>query len=431
MIVDDKDLHRKDRSQVAAGSLDAECTSVPGRKHEADLWRMSSGQYFRMIQRDGTNAHNRPLNVPAHAPVSWPRRTTMAEPSKSEYIRWVQGSLNRLLGASLADDGKALLEYRSWLITFQMKHKLAVNAKVDLATQNALIKANRKHAGYVRWIQNALLISGEGIKVGGKNIVADGSWGAHTEQAVKAFQSKHEKTKADGWVGAKTERFLMLRTATIPPGRTKALREPTFDPVIPIWDVPVPDDPIPELRGVGYRFDTSEGVNIAASIYGLSAGTIYLEEMEKRTKIGLSYAALGLGASPVPAAVDLSTMEMDCIGGIYPNLIHGNEVVTLNDITGWCLIYQGVFVSGVRPGGYLTVMFLSMGAGLVSGFAASMTGIGTLVAPVLMARSCKAIVAIAGFNTGSSNMGVSGAIGYLSLGNAKEKIEQLKRLVPA
>lgn len=46
----------------------------------------------------------------------------MAKPSKSEYIQWVKGSLNRLLGASLSDDGKALLEYRSWLITFQMKH---------------------------------------------------------------------------------------------------------------------------------------------------------------------------------------------------------------------------------------------------------------------------------------------------------------------
>lgn len=54
--------------------------------------------------------------------VADPRRTTMAKPSKSEYIQWVKGSLNRLLGASLSDDGKALLEDRSWLITFQMKH---------------------------------------------------------------------------------------------------------------------------------------------------------------------------------------------------------------------------------------------------------------------------------------------------------------------
>ena len=353
----------------------------------------------------------------------------MAKPSKSEYIQWVKGSLNRLLGASLPDDGKALLEYRSWLITFQMKHKLAVNAKVDRPTQDALIRANRKHAAYVRWIQNALLISGEGLKVGGKNIIADGSWGPHTEQAVKAFQARHEKVKADGWVGANTERLLMLRTATVPPGRTKVLREPKYDPVVPNWDVPVPDDPIPELTGVSYRFDGSEGLNIAAKKFGISAGTIYLEEMTKRTMMGLSYAALGLGVSRVPWGVDFSTMAMDCVGGIYPNLIHGEETVTLNDITGWCLIYQGQFVA--LSGGYATVMFLSMGAGLASGFVAGMTGVGALVAPVLMVKSCRAIVAFRGISHGTPNAGVSGAIGYLSLGDAKEKIEQLRSLVPA
>lgn len=356
----------------------------------------------------------------------------MAGPSKSEYIRWAKGSLNRLLGASLPDDGQALLEYRSWLITFQMKHKLTVNAKVDLPTQNALIKANRSHAGYVRWIQNALLISGEGINVGGKAIVADGAWGPKTEQAVKVFQEKHEKVKADGWVGAKTERLLMLRTATVPPGRTKPLREPTYDPVMPVWDVPVPDDPVPELTGVSYRFGTSEGINLSAAMYGLSGGIIHLEEMSKGTMIRLSYGAFALGASPIPAAVDLSSTEMDCVGGIYPNPVHGKEVLTLNDITGWCFIHQGVFVSGVRPGGYLTLMLLSMGEGLVMSIAATLLtgGVGLLAIPPLMLRSCRAVVGMAGINNGSPNFAGSAALGYLALGDAKAKIEQLRRFVP-
>jgi hypothetical protein len=53
VIVDDKDLHVRDRLQVAASSRVPECTSVPGRKHGADVWRTSAGQYFRMIHRDG------------------------------------------------------------------------------------------------------------------------------------------------------------------------------------------------------------------------------------------------------------------------------------------------------------------------------------------------------------------------------------------
>jgi hypothetical protein len=102
---------------------------------------------------------------------------------KSEYIRWVKGSLNRLLGASLPDDGTNMPEYRMWLMSFQTNQKLTVNAQVDKPTQNALIKRNRVHDAYVRWVQNALLISGEGIRVAGKAIVANGYWGSDTEQA--------------------------------------------------------------------------------------------------------------------------------------------------------------------------------------------------------------------------------------------------------
>ena len=352
----------------------------------------------------------------------------MAKPSKSEYIRWVKGSLNRLLNASLADDGTALLEYRSWLITFQMKHKLTVNAQVDRPTQDALIKANRKHAAYVRWIQNALLISGQGIMVGGKNIIADGSWGPHTEQAVKAFQAKHENVKAEGWVGANTERLLMLRTGTVPPGRTKVLREPKFDPVVPIWDVPVPDDDeIPPAEG--FRFGTSEGIGLSAGMFGISSGTIYLDDLSNNTRIALSYASLGLGKSSVPGGYDYSNVDMECTGDVYPNPIHGKAEVTLNDITGWCLIYQAQYVG--LQGRYVTRMYLSMGEGLIEGYILSLTGIGALIAPVAMIRSCKAIVAITGISGGSPNAAVSGAIGYLSLGDAKANIEKLRSLIPA
>jgi peptidoglycan hydrolase-like protein with peptidoglycan-binding domain len=357
----------------------------------------------------------------------------MAGPSKSDYIRWVKGSLNRLLGASLADDGNMFPDYRSWLITFQMKHKLAVHAKVDRPTQDALIKANRKHAGYVRWIQTALLISGEGIKAKGKPIVADGSWGPHTEQAVKDFQAMHEKVKADGWVGANTERLLMLRTGTVPPGRTKVLRDPKPDPVVPIWDIPVPDEPIPELIEFGYRFKTSEGVSISLSKGGVTAGVLHLEETSNRTVMKLNYAAIGVGLSPIPAAADLSTTDMPSMGTIIRNRLYGRDALTLNDITGFCLIYQGVFVSGVNPGGYGTIMLLSVGAGLVYAYGATVLtgGYGVVAVPAIVASSCHSMVGMIGINNGSPNVGISGAIGYLGFGDVREKIDKLKGLVDA
>ncbi|SEO84928.1 Putative peptidoglycan binding domain-containing protein [Rhodospirillales bacterium URHD0017] len=357
----------------------------------------------------------------------------MAKPTKSEYIRWVKGSLNRLLGASLADDANIFPDYRSWLITFQMKQKLVVHAQVDRPTQDALIKANRKHAGYVRWIQTALLISGEGVKTKGKPIVADGIWGAHTEQAVKDFQAMHEKVKADGWVGANTERLLMLRTGTVPPGRTKVLRDPKPDPVVPIWDIPVPDDPIPEFIEFGYRFKTSEGVSISLSKGGVTAGVLHLEETSNRTVMKLNYAAIGVGLSPIPAAAERSTTDMPSVGSIIRNRLYGRDALTLNDITGFCLIYQGVFVSGVNPGGYGTIMLLSVGSGLVYAYGATVLtgGYGVVAVPAIVASSCHSMVGMIGINNGSPNVGVSGAIGYLGFGDVGEKIDKLKGLVDA
>jgi Putative peptidoglycan binding domain len=295
----------------------------------------------------------------------------MSGVSKSEYIRWVKGTLNRLLGASLPDDGSNTPEYRMWLMSFQTNQKLTVNAQVDLATQNALIKRNRVHDAYVRWVQNALLISGEGIRVGGKAIVANGYWGSDTEQAVKDFQSKHENMKGDGWVGAKTERALMLRTGTVPPGRTRVLRgDPGYIPVFnddgPLGPADPADD-IPDLS-IGFRFKGSAGVDLSVEKFGIGSGLLELDDLWNRKTIVLSYAALGLGLSPVPASISYSSMNMASVGRIYPNPVRGQDELTLDDITGWCLIYQGQFTVLGLPGGTGTLMFLSLGAGLVPDF---------------------------------------------------------------
>ena len=154
--------------------------------------------------------------------------------SASDYIRWVKGSLNRLMGTSLPDDATTTPEYRMWIMAFQTNQKLTVNAQVDVATQNALIKCNQYQDDYVRWIQNALVISGEGIGTGGKNLAVDGSWGPQTQEVVKDFQINHEKgLKVDGVVGAKTETTLMKRTGTVPPGRPEGKK---VDPKPGPWD---------------------------------------------------------------------------------------------------------------------------------------------------------------------------------------------------
>jgi hypothetical protein len=174
-------------------------------------------------------------------------------------------------------------------------------------------------------------------------------------------------------------------------------------------------------------------VSISLSKGGVTAGVLHLEETSNRTVMKLNYAAIGVGLSPIPAAADLSTTDMPSMGTIIRNRLYGRDALTLNDITGFCLIYQGVFVSGVNPGGYGTIMLLSVGAGLVYAYGATVLtgGYGVVAVPAIVASSCHSMVGMIGINNGSPNVGISGAIGYLGFGDVREKIDKLKGLVDA
>lgn len=153
--------------------------------------------------------------------------------SNSQYIRWVKGSLNRLLEARLPDNATITPEYRAWVAQLQINQSLPPTGKVDEASQNAIIRLNRLHPAYVRWVQIALSISGEGIGPFGRGIRTDGFLDAATTDAVKTFQINNEGTLvSDGWVGAKTETLLMARTGTTPPGRIGPKPPPPPGP----WD---------------------------------------------------------------------------------------------------------------------------------------------------------------------------------------------------
>jgi peptidoglycan hydrolase-like protein with peptidoglycan-binding domain len=58
-----------------------------------------------------------------------------------EYIRWVQSSLNQLLGTRLAVDGVSGPQTRSAIRSFQQRHGLAVDGVVGARTEAALIAA--------------------------------------------------------------------------------------------------------------------------------------------------------------------------------------------------------------------------------------------------------------------------------------------------
>jgi len=132
--------------------------------------------------------------------------------SGPDYLKWVQGSLNRLVGAGLKVNGLDSATYRNYVKMFQSIASLNSNGKVDEKTQNALIKANHKNRDYVKWVQQALIKTGIGV-----NLKPSGIMDQKTINIIKSFQA-NQGLKADGWLGAKTETSLIRVSGLIPPG---------------------------------------------------------------------------------------------------------------------------------------------------------------------------------------------------------------------
>lgn len=246
-------------------------------------------------------------------------------------------------------------------------------------------------------------------------LLVDGQCGNKTCEALYAFQNG-----IMGWKKPDMRVDPGGQTLAALNGPLKWANAPKGDPVIDLPKPKMPDDDIPELTGVGFKFDTSRGIDIGAKL-AVTAGTLDLTDMGKLKSYKLNYAAVGAGIG-TPVAFDFSTYDMTSVGLVYPiNRTH--DELTIGDITGTCLIYQvqnSSIFGGV--GGYGTLMLLSVGAGLVGGLVASITGVGSLLAPAIVLKSCRAVVALAGWNATIPAAGISGAIGYLGFGDVKGKL---------
>lgn len=132
--------------------------------------------------------------------------------SPTQYVAWVQRSLNRLLDAALVTDGAITSEYREQMKEFQFAYGLAATGEVHPADQNELIKANHKTPEYVAWAQRALVKVGAGI-----GLASTGAVNKETTGAIFSFQA-YQGLVDDGWIGAKTDTALIRESGTLPPG---------------------------------------------------------------------------------------------------------------------------------------------------------------------------------------------------------------------
>jgi peptidoglycan hydrolase-like protein with peptidoglycan-binding domain len=128
------------------------------------------------------------------------------KPLISEYIKWVQRSLN-LRGECLQVDGLESPAYRAAVKRFQNKVGLSDTGKIDARTQDALILSNQRNPFYISWVQTAL----NHPKTARLDPVAIRQF-----QEVAHFLDPN--IKVDGVVGPKTEAAIVRIAFLQPPG---------------------------------------------------------------------------------------------------------------------------------------------------------------------------------------------------------------------
>ena len=153
------------------------------------------------------------------------QRESVGSISKSDYIKWVQRSLNRRYGAKLPIDGRISRTYREAVRAFNIEHLFRDDEIVDTQTQDELIYENEANARYVRWVIRSL------NQIGLGPLPDSDTFSTAVVAAIQKFQQRPElRIKADGYIGAKTELALMRASDTQPPGRAKP-ESPKADPV--------------------------------------------------------------------------------------------------------------------------------------------------------------------------------------------------------
>ena len=146
--------------------------------------------------------------------------------SGADRVRWIQQSLNRILGLKLAEDGIMGPQTRSVIRSFQSKYGLRVDGIVGPQTEAAVRSAGSGARGgtapptqggsrgsaadRVKWVQQSL------NRVAGERLVEDGIAGPATTAAIKRFQARRGLSP-DGVAGPRTQAALVSAGATPPP----------------------------------------------------------------------------------------------------------------------------------------------------------------------------------------------------------------------
>ncbi|MCB0174084.1 MAG: peptidoglycan-binding protein [Anaerolineae bacterium] len=235
-LMDSETRYRRSGFRRKAGRQFSRSPRGPARATQ--LYQRSGKKPARPSRR-----RRRPHSRPIRPGVIFREPPQVSPPAPgSEYIRWVQSSLNQVMNLHLPVDGIVGVQTRSAIRDFQRREGLTVDGIAGPDTKDALTAARRRLSGqpssdttngattqesdqqaegqfsdlrpsylagiegevnrrsnsYIRWVQQSL------NKILGLRLVVDGIVGPKTRSAIRSFQQKYGLV-VDGIVGPKTE----------------------------------------------------------------------------------------------------------------------------------------------------------------------------------------------------------------------------------
>jgi peptidoglycan hydrolase-like protein with peptidoglycan-binding domain len=231
--------------------ISSEFSWEEGEAERGGRARGSAGRGIRKARRPSKFPPHRPGPRRRKPPYRRSQGLAIIEPAPegSEYIRWVQNSLNRILDLNLTVNGIADVQTRSAIRSFQTRQGLPADGIVGPQTEKALIAASgerpseselfipelpelpelidewreeiaRNSPDYIRWVQSSL------NQILGLRLAVDGVAGPQTRSAIRRFQQQRGLT-VDGQVGPQTEGALIAAGASPPPGAAGSMSHST------------------------------------------------------------------------------------------------------------------------------------------------------------------------------------------------------------
>ncbi len=233
----------------------------------------------------------------------------------------------------------------------------------------------------------------------GTRLAVDGRIGPKTIAAITSVQRATKRRVVDGRIDANGPTIIalgqLLNARGLMPRGVQGIGQPderVRRGLLPGAGVPPArrasglTGSIPGISPTDWKFASSSGVTVGASIFGVAAMRFFLEQDSRPGIIRqFPWAGVGVGLSTMPVGLDISFGDFPSFGLRLRQGLFGSNPLPVLDLSGPCTVYS--FGASVGPGISITIcmfgalgplIFTSRAVGAIAGMEVGIPGAGIM-----------------------------------------------------